>query len=184
VLCRITVRRIADITLDHGRALRAGRLPHKGGVYCFWWTADQNLLATPGCQQTVELRGPGGRSVVVCFDEEWLGISAGAPVPLYVGKCAADIAKRVGQHLMLQRDRVVPIFKGDRKQPRPTTSCQLRAGVDQLFPGRSSTRDLVLENIGLSFVVLNDNDHSVNRFYLEDLAIGMMRPPLNIDVER
>lgn len=184
VLCRIRVGRIAEITLDHGRALRAGCLPNAGGVYCFWWTGDPKLLAASGCLRTITLHGPGGRPVTVSFDDEWLGLSAGAPVPLYVGKNADSIAKRVGQHLMLQRDRAVPIFTGDRKQPRPTTSCQLRAGVDHLFPARASTRDVVLENIGLSYVALGGDEHAVNRFYLEDLAIGMMRPPLNIDVER
>jgi len=184
VLCRIRVHRIAEITRNHGRALRAGSLPNAGGVYCFWWTGDLRLLATTGCIRTITLSGPGGRPVAVCFDDEWLGLSADAPVPLYVGKNADSIAKRVGQHLTLQRDRAVPTFTGNRKQPRPTTSCQLRAGVDQLFPGHGCTRDLVLDNVGLSYVELDGDEHAVNRFYLEDLAIGMMRPPLNIDVER
>ena len=46
------------------------------------------------------------------------------------------------------------------------------------------TRDLVLDNIGLSFVVLDGDDHAANRFYLEDYAVGLMRPALNIDIER
>lgn len=122
--------------------------------------------------------------MVVSFDDEWLGLSANAPIPLYVGKSADSIAKRVGQHLMLQRPRAIETFTGDVKQRRPTTSCQLRAGVDQLFPSLGSTREVVLQNIGISYVKLPGDEHAVNRFYLEDLAIGMMRPPLNIDVER
>jgi hypothetical protein len=47
-----------------------------------------------------------------------------------------------------------------------------------------NTRDLVLDNVGLSWVLLDGDDHAANRFYLEDLAIGLMRPILNIDVER
>jgi len=43
---------------------------------------------------------------------------------------------------------------------------------------------LVLDNLGLSFVVLDGDNHAANRFYLEDLAIGLMRPMLNIDIER
>jgi hypothetical protein len=39
-------------------------------------------------------------------------------------------------------------------------------------------------NVGLSWVALNGNDEAANRFCLEDLAIGLMRPILNIDVER
>lgn len=42
----------------------------------------------------------------------------------------------------------------------------------------------MLDNVGISYVVLSGDEHAVNRFYLEDLAIGMMRPPLNIDIER
>jgi hypothetical protein len=46
------------------------------------------------------------------------------------------------------------------------------------------TRDLILDNVGLSWVVLDGDEQAANRFYLEDLAIGLMRPILNIDVER
>jgi hypothetical protein len=183
-LCRITIGRIAEIAREHGCALRPGKLPNQGGVYCFWWTGDPKQLKTSVCLRTVTLHGPGGRPISVRYDDEWLGLSAGAPMPLYVGKNAESISKRVGQHLMLKRERAIPVFTGDRKQPRPTTSCQLRAGVDQMFPDRASTRDLVLENVGLSFVALHGDEHAVNRFYLENLAIGLMRPPLNIDVER
>ena len=31
---------------------------------------------------------------------------------------------------------------------------------------------------------LGGDEHAANRFYLEDLAIGLMRKILNIDVER
>lgn len=184
MLCRIQVPTIRSITLDHGRALRASRIPGKGGVYCFWWTGDTARLTTDECSRALTLHGPSGRPVAVVFDDEWLGLSTKAPIPLYVGKSADSLAKRVGQHLMLGRERAIPTFAGDRKQPRPTTSCQLRAGIDQLFPSLPSTRDLVLDSVGVSFVALGGDTHAVNRFYLEDLAIGMMRPPLNIDIER
>ena len=48
----------------------------------------------------------------------------------------------------------------------------------------AGTRSLVLDNIGLSLVTLDGDDHAANRFYLEDLAIGLMRPPFNLDIER
>jgi hypothetical protein len=66
----------------------------------------------------------------------------------------------------------------------PTTSCQLRAGVDRLFPKEADTRAIILDYVGLSFVELDGDANAANRFYLEDLAIGLMRPPLNVDVER
>jgi len=117
-------------------------------------------------------------------DEEWLGLATGLPVPLYVGKTAESLQRRVGQHLRLRDRRTIHTAGGRRKQRAPTTSCQLRAGVDHLFPHRRDTRQLVLENIGVSFVLLDGPTHAANRFYLEDLAVGLMRPPLNVDVER
>ena len=42
----------------------------------------------------------------------------------------------------------------------------------------------MLDNIGLSYVILNGDENAANRFYLEDLAIGLMRPPFNVDIER
>lgn len=71
----------------------------------------------------------------------------------------------------------------DKAKP-PTTSCQLRAGVEHLFPNEPDTRTLVLDNVGFSFVELHGDEHAANRFYLEDMVIGLMRPPLNVDIER
>ncbi len=73
---------------------------------------------------------------------------------------------------------------GAKKLKAPTTSCQLRAGIEHLFTSHTNTRALILENVGLSYVVLNGDDHAANRFYLEDMAIGLMRPALNVDIER
>ena len=159
-------------------------LPVQGGVYCFWWTGNLDLLRSPECNRHIELVGPGQRRVVIHIDDDWLGIAADLPVPLYVGKTADSIAKRIGQHLRITDRRTTPLFEGFRKQPRPTTSCQLRAGVEHLFPSMEDTRDSVMENIGLSYVMLDGDDHAANRFYLEDYAVGLMRPPLNIDIER
>ena len=36
----------------------------------------------------------------------------------------------------------------------------------------------------MSYVLLDGPIHAANSFYLEDMAIGLMRPPLNVDVER
>lgn len=71
-----------------------------------------------------------------------------------------------------------------KKAQRPTTSCQLRGGVEHLFPDLEDTRTLILDNIGLSYIELSGDANAANRFYLEDLAIGLMHPPLNVDIER
>ena len=183
-LCRIRIPKFRDIAANHGRALLGGRLPRVGGVYCFWWTGASDRLTSDECNRHIELHGPGGRPVALHIDDEWLGIRTGLPIPLYVGKNADSIAKRVRQHLRLQEDRTTPLFEGYRKQRRPTTSCQARAGVEHLFPKLANTRDLVLDNLELSWVVLGGDEHAASRFYLEDLAVGLMRPILNIDVER
>lgn len=166
----------------HG--LRPGSIPREGAVYCFWWTGELDLLRGGECNRDIELVGPGRRPVTLRIDDEWLGLDANLPIPLYVGKTADSLASRVGQHLRLKDDRTTPLFEGTKKQPRPTTSCQLRAGIEHLFPQRVQTRDLVLDQIGLSYVSLNGDAHAANRFYLEDMAVGLMRPALNIDIER
>jgi hypothetical protein len=118
------------------------------------------------------------------MDDEWLGFETALPIPLYVGKTAGSIGERISQHLILSQDRLTPTFEGHRKQDRPTTSCQARAGVEHLFPSLESTRGLVLDNLGLSWVELEGDGQAANRFYLENLAIGLMRPILNVDIER
>jgi hypothetical protein len=34
----------------------------------------------------------------------------------------------------------------------------------------------MLDNVGVSWVILPDDDNAANRFYFEGLAIGLMRP--------
>ena len=181
-LCRIQIPTLREVATGKGKSLRSARLPQKGGVYCFWWTGAHDMLSD--ANRHIELHGPGGRPVTLHLDDEWLGLRTRLPIPLYVGKNADSIAKRIGQHLRLKANRVTPLFKGYRKQDRPTTSCQARAGIEHLFPRMSNTRDLVLNNMGLSWVELGGDEHAANRFYLEDLAVGLMRPILNIDIER
>jgi hypothetical protein len=183
-LCRIRIKHLREVAAPNGRAILPDRLPKKGGVYCFWWTGELDPLKAASCNRRIELHGPGGRQIKLRLDDEWLGIQTGLPIPLYVGKNADSIAKRVGQHLRLKAGRVTALFEGHKKQARPTTTCQARAGIEHLFPQMANTRDLVLDNVGLSWVELGGDEHAANRFYLEDLAVGLMRPVINIDVER
>ncbi len=183
-LCRIRVLCLREATTRNGISIDGNVLPQNGGVYCFWWTGDLGRLKHKDCNRSIQLHGPGGRAVVLEFDDEWLGLDTGLPLPLYVGKNAGSIAHRIGQHLRLKSDRITPTFSGNKKQPRPTTSCQARAGVEHLFPKMENTRDLMLDNVGLSWVELPGDENAANRFYLEDLAVGLMRPMLNIDIER
>jgi hypothetical protein len=181
-LRRIKHSSLRSLAVEAATSLRPNALPKSGGVYAFWWTGDFALLRP--CNRDLSLVGPGGRKVDLRIDEEWLGIHTGLPIPLYSGKTADSIAKRVGLHLLLRQRRVLPLGGGAKKARRPTTSCQLRAGVEHLFPNEADARSLTLDNLGLSFVVLHGDDHAANRFYLEDLAVGLMRPPFNVDIER
>ncbi len=183
-LCRIKHVRLDEVVARRKTKLLPGLLPKTGGVYAFWWTGDTALLQAPTCNRELILAGPGGSPVALELDDEWLALSTGLPVPLYVGKSASGIAKRIGQHLMLSKDRILPLGGGGKKAKRPTTSCQLRAGIEHLFPCEEDTRRMVLANIGLSYVSLDGDTNAANRFYLEDLAVGLMRPPLNVDIER
>jgi hypothetical protein len=183
-LCRIKVQSLRAACRKDLTGLRPGAIPTEGGVYAFWWTGSTSLLTSKSCNRLLELAGPSGRRVILKLDDDWLGLSTNLPIPLYVGKNASNISKRAGQHLTLKSARLLPLGSGAAKQARPTTSCQLRAGVEHLFPAETDTRSLILDNVGLSYVVLNGDDHAANRFYLEDLAVGLMKPPLNVDIER
>ncbi len=183
-LCRIKHGQLQEIATPKGTRLRRNCLPPGGVVYAFWWTGDEKMLKSQECNRKLTLKGPGGRDVTLRISDEWLGLGTDLPVPLYVGKSAKGLQERAGQHLMLSKERILPLGGGAVKAKPPTTSCQLRAGIDHLFPERRDTRTIVLENVGLSFVELDRDVNAANRFYLEDLAIGRMRPPLNVDIER
>ena len=183
-LSRLKYEKLKEWQQESPKGLRHKSLHVKSGVYAFWWTSNHEILRS--CNRKLSLVGPGGKQVNLEIDDDWLGLSAEPqlPIPLYVGKTASGIGKRVGQHLMLGTKERILRGGGSKKAKAPTTSCQLRAGVEHLFPREKDTRALVLENIGLSYVILDGDEHAANRFYLEDMAIGLMRPALNVDIER
>ncbi|MCH8148246.1 MAG: hypothetical protein IH987_09685 [Planctomycetes bacterium] len=183
-LCRIRYARIRELTVENGTKLKTECLPKCSAIYTFWWTGGGELLRSKHCRRDLNLKGPGGKNVLLYINDDWLGLRTDLPIPLYVGKTAAGLRKRVSQHLLLARQRILPLGRGAAKAKAPTTSCQLRAGIEHLFPDSPDTREIVLQNVGLSYVELDGEKHAANRFYLEDMAIGRMRPPLNVDIER
>ena len=182
-LCRIKWEQIRRMANNKGNGMKRKELPAIGAVYAFWWTGKPSLLGAAIEGHSLVLKGPKGKPVRLQFNKEWLGIGAGVPVPLYVGTTTAGLHKRIPQHLVLGKERLLQMGKRAEREKSPTTACQLRAGVDRLFPNEGNTRKLVLQNIGLSYVKLDGDDDAANRFYLEDLAIGLMRPPFNVGVE-
>jgi hypothetical protein len=65
-----------------------------------------------------------------------------------------------------------------------TTSCQVRDRLDRLFPNVDDTRRIALNKLALSYVKVEGTNSFVERFFLEDLAVGMLRPIFNVDSER
>lgn len=102
-------------------------------------------------------------------------------IPLYVGK-TTKLKTRISQHLLLKfPSRVHGKPKNLKKVKPKTTSCQLRVGIEHIFPNEEKIIELMLENIGLSFI----KEKLVSeRFYLENFAIGYLRPWFNLDSER
>ena len=182
-LCRIRWEQIRQVANKKGNGMKRKELPAIGAVYAFWWTGELSVLGEAIVGHSLILRGPKRKLVRLQFDEEWLGIDAGVPVPLYVGTTSAGLRRRIPQHLLLSKERVLPLGRRAETAKAPTGSCQLRAGVERLFSEEPNTRELLLQNIGLSYVELDGDDDAANRFYLEDLAIGLMRPPFNVGVE-
>ena len=140
-ICRIEHAQLQEIVVAKRTSQKPGILPHRGGVYAFWWTGSIDMLRDDAAR-SIALHGPGGKKVYLKFDDEWLGLSTGLPVPLYVGKTAASIAKRIGQHLRLKDERMLSVGQSLKKKKHPTTSCQLRGGIDHIFPNTRFGRRL------------------------------------------
>jgi len=66
---------------------------------------------------------------------------------------------------------------------KKTTACQLRAGIEHLLKNslEENSIDFMLNNILVSIVEM---DGLADRFFTEDLAIGIGKPWFNVDSER
>lgn len=179
----IPVRRDSDGVPRHVHWPDDSR-PNFGGIYCFWWHRGADDLFQQIENPTVAFHGPGGEERTVTVQRDHFREIAGK-VPLYVGKNHGgeknNLANRIGLHLKLKTPRVVPRDHGHEVQKRLTTTCQVRDRLDRLFDETDDTRELILQNLSLSFV---REDDWITRFFLEDLAIGLFRPLFNLDCER
>lgn len=157
----------------------------QGGVYVFWWlnNSAESLqpFYAPYCERKYTLQGKkviGTGSIEyhpieIEITDAWLSQYKGN-IPLYVGKSADSILKRMLLHLQINKEK----YKGK------STSDQLRRGIERLFKNHPNTADLIVKNVGFSFINLHGPEHVINRFYLEDYAIGKLMPLFNVDVER
>jgi hypothetical protein len=161
----------------HGR-------PEFGGVYVLWWRDSAEQFFSALQNRWLHFLGPHGVALAWEVKLEHLHTAENGLLPLYVGKNASHLGKRIGQHLKLKTPRTVPSAAASGICARMTTSCQVRDRLDRLFPNVSDTRPLALDNLALSYVRVDGADGFVERFFLEDLAIGLLRPVFNVDSER
>lgn len=158
-----------------------GRAPRYGGVYCFWWTRGAKDFVDSIQHDELHYAGPANVGNLVYRVRLEALLERNGRLPLYVGKAHRSIANRVGLHLKLSTNRTVPMGSVDGPAPRMTTSCQVRDRLDRLFPNERDTRPVALVHLQVSYVAVPD---FAERFFLEDLAIGVFRPIFNIDSER
>ncbi len=72
----------------------------------------------------------------------------------------------------------------DNVKAKPkTTSCQLRFGIEHVFPNEADPLKVIFNCIGFSHREFPDNEIA-ERFFEEDRLVGIWRPWFNIDSER
>jgi hypothetical protein len=176
MLKRASVRPVEEI-LAAGHTID---LPSHSGVYAFWWMGCRDQLMQ--ANRHIVLRGPGGTLVDVSYHDWW---PSDAPYPcLYVGK-ATNLKRRFGQHLL--RDtvgRAHQVLSGNAKAKPRTTSCQLRFGIEHVFPTELAPLALIQKAVGFSFCDEFSENAIAERFFAEDRLVGYLRPWFNIDSER
>jgi hypothetical protein len=158
--------------------------PNFGGIYIFWWKGNAEDFLESIEYPQLHFHGPGGVPIPFTVDKTYLHTAGNGLLPLYIGKNAANIAKRIGLHLKLGTKRTVPSSKATGIAKRMTTSCQVRDRIDRLFPKHNDTRPIALNNLALSYTKIHGNNNFAKRFFLEDLAIGKLKPIFNVDSER
>ena len=155
-------------------------LPHEAGLYAFWWVGDRDTLLSSN--RSIILKGPGGRLVNVSY-EDWWPAELAYPC-LYVGK-TTNIRKRFSLHLKRGcGGRLHDYHPENHKTPPKTTSCQVRWGIEHIFPEADKPLEIIENSVGFSYQTdFGDNDVA-ERFFQEDLLSGTWRPWFNIDSER
>ncbi|MEE9103142.1 GIY-YIG nuclease family protein [Pseudomonas nitroreducens] len=155
-------------------------LPEEPGVYAFWWIADRSKLLT--ANRRIVLKGPGERPVEVEYGEWWPHDLA-YPC-LYVGK-TTNIRKRFALHIKRgSPGRLHEPHPQHHKAKPNTTSCQLRWGIEHIFPNDPAPLELIGHCVGFSYRTDFAENAIAERFFEEDRLVGTWRPWFNIDSER
>ncbi len=187
-LFQIKIKQIPFKKTSNGYKLNwkslGNKAPNFGGIYAFWWKGSANHFIKSIQNNFFIYSGPSKKEIFLKVDKNIIREAKNGMVPLYVGKTAANISKRIGLHLKLQTKRTVAKKMVKVYSKKMTPSCQLRDGIDRLFPNIMDTRKLVLENIAISYIKICGENNFFERFFLENYAIGLLRPIFNIDSER
>lgn len=155
-------------------------LPEEPGVYAFWWISDKNELMNS--QRNIVLKGPGGRPVDVEY-KDWWPSELIYPC-LYVGK-STNIKMRFSLNIKRgSPNRLHEIPETNVKQKPVTTSCQLRYGIEHIFPKAQNPLEIIEKKVGFSYSTEFGLEQIPERFFQEDKLIGIWKPWFNIDSER
>jgi hypothetical protein len=169
------IRSIAQI-LQRGEP----KLPTRPGIYAFWWIGERKRLLSANRQ--IILKGPGERPVKVEYRDWWPKVLR-YPC-LYVGK-STNIRNRFYLHLKRgSAGRCHSAHPENHKTDPITTSCQLRWGIEHIFPAESNPLEIIYSCVGFSYRDDFKDNAIAERFYEEDRLVGIWRPWFNIDSER
>lgn len=159
---------------------RTNGLRELPGVYAFWWVADKAELLSGN--RHIVLKGPAEKPVNVEY-KDWWPEDLAYPC-LYVGK-STNIKKRFALHIKRGspgRLHAPPI--NNVKAVPCTSSCQLRFGIEHVFPAEPNPLGVIFRAVGFSYRTDFPNDAIAERFFEEDRLVGTWRPWFNIDSER
>ncbi len=155
-------------------------LPNKPGIYAFWWIGPKKELL--GSQKNIILSGPNKKDIHTSFDKnktEDLIYHC-----LYIGK-TTNIKKRFSLHVKNgSKKRLHKVKTDGRKIKAVTTSCQLRYGIEHIFPSEKNPLTILHDKVGFSYNTDFPHTEVAERFYKENLLIGKWRPWFNLDSER
>lgn len=155
-------------------------LPETAGVYTFWWIGRKEELLSSN--RHIVLKGPGERPVDVTYGDWW---PEELLYPcLYIGK-STNIKKRFSLHIKRgSPERLHVPLVGNTKAKPATTSCQLRFGIEHVFPSEANPLSIIYAKVGFSFNANFPENAVAERFFEENKLVGLWRPWFNIDSER
>ena len=180
---QFAIPELVDVPFDKSHPQKrpvkyTGQLPEVGGIYAFWLDNQDQIAAS--LRRKLHLKGPAGQKsgwVETCWH---LPDKQPPYILLYVGK-STNLKNRFGLHLKLQTEKWQYPTNGSLY--KPTTSCQLRSGIEHLISQQPNLHffPFIKERLRYSYVRV---DRFEDRFYAEDAAIGLGRPWFNLDSER